>query len=133
MNFFGVVSSNLLFLPPNFEKYFFPLDPKDHITGFAHNRARGGGFYFGKHVTDNFLQSNNLQLLIRSHEVVPNGYALHHDGRCVTIFSAPNYFNRNLAAVVRFSGETEELKPQIRQFKGMGREDPLLYGLLGHA
>lgn len=28
----------------------------------------------------------------RSHEVKPEGYEIHHGGKCVTVFSAPNYW-----------------------------------------
>eukprot|EP00128_Syssomonas_multiformis_P001558 Colp12_sorted_trinity150504_noHs@23841 len=52
---------------------------------------RGVGCQFGPDVTDNFLKRNNLELLIRSHEVKNDGYEVAHDGKCITIFSAPNY------------------------------------------
>lgn len=31
-------------------------------------------------------------MVIRSHEVKQQGYQVEHNGRCVTIFSAPNYW-----------------------------------------
>ncbi|KAI9498777.1 Metallo-dependent phosphatase-like protein [Zychaea mexicana] len=52
---------------------------------------RGVGIQFGPDVTKNFLDRNNLDMLIRSHEVKENGYVIEHDGKCVTVFSAPNY------------------------------------------
>ncbi|KAI9143471.1 Metallo-dependent phosphatase-like protein [Paraphysoderma sedebokerense] len=53
---------------------------------------RGVGFGFGPDVTDNFLKRNGLELLIRSHEVKQEGYVIEHNGKCVTVFSAPNYW-----------------------------------------
>lgn len=53
---------------------------------------RGVGCQFGPDVTESFLKLNNLDLLIRSHEVQDQGYAIDHNGKCVTIFSAPNYW-----------------------------------------
>jgi len=46
---------------------------------------------FGEDVTKAFLKHNNLDLVVRSHEVKQEGYEVMHDGKCVTIFSAPNY------------------------------------------
>eukprot|EP00658_Telonema_sp_P-2_P002878 TRINITY_DN1105_c0_g1_i4.p1 TRINITY_DN1105_c0_g1~~TRINITY_DN1105_c0_g1_i4.p1 ORF type:complete len:420 (+),score=113.04 TRINITY_DN1105_c0_g1_i4:134-1393(+) len=52
---------------------------------------RGVSMAFGPDVTDNFLKTNNLEMVIRSHEVKDEGYEIHHDGKLVTVFSAPNY------------------------------------------
>ncbi|ORX90653.1 putative phospho protein phosphatase [Basidiobolus meristosporus CBS 931.73] len=52
---------------------------------------RGVGLQFGPDVTENFLKTNDLDLVIRSHEVKDNGYVIEHNGKCVTVFSAPNY------------------------------------------
>ena len=32
-----------------------------------------------------------LAAVVRSHQVVPEGYKLMHGGRCITVFSARNY------------------------------------------
>jgi serine/threonine-protein phosphatase 5 len=37
------------------------------------------------------LENNSLEYIIRSHEVKDNGYEVTHDGKCITVFSAPNY------------------------------------------
>lgn len=53
---------------------------------------RGCGSSFGPDVTAAFLSQNNLDLLIRSHEVKDEGYVVEHAGKCITVFSAPNYW-----------------------------------------
>ena len=64
---------------------------------------RGVGMSFGPDITAAFLASNGLQLLIRSHEVKDDGYVVEHAGKCITIFSAPNYCDSvgNKGAVCR--------------------------------
>merc|ERR1712037_638460 len=52
---------------------------------------RGVGCQFGPDVTRKFLDNNQLDYIIRSHEVKDNGYEVTHDGKCITVFSAPNY------------------------------------------
>ena len=53
---------------------------------------RGVGCQFGPDVTAEFCRTNRLDYVIRSHEVKADGYEVAHDGRCVTVFSAPNYW-----------------------------------------
>lgn len=53
---------------------------------------RGVSCQFGPDVTKAFLEENHLDYIIRSHEVKAEGYEVAHGGRCVTVFSAPNYW-----------------------------------------
>jgi len=53
---------------------------------------RGVGVQFGPDVTQNFLRINSLDYIVRSHEVKNDGYEVGHDGKCITVFSAPNYW-----------------------------------------
>lgn len=43
----------------------------------------------------NFLKTNNLELLVRSHEVKDDGYEIEHNDQLITVFSAPNYVRAN--------------------------------------
>jgi len=42
-------------------------------------------------VSHAFLNNNKLELLVRSHEMKQEGYEVEHEGKVITIFSAPNY------------------------------------------
>ncbi|KAJ1911236.1 Palmitoyl-protein thioesterase 1 [Tieghemiomyces parasiticus] len=79
---------------------------------------RGTGIEFGPDVTENFLNHNNLDLLIRSHEVKDEGYVIEHNGKCVTVFSAPNYCDRmdNLGAYIHI---THDRKVSYHTFKAV--------------
>ena len=64
-----------------------PID-KDGI----HTNPRGPGTYrFGPDITRKFLTKNNLKLIIRSHEMVDEGFEWSQNKQCLTVFSAPYY------------------------------------------
>ncbi|XRA98754.1 serine/threonine-protein phosphatase [Pycnococcus provasolii] len=90
---------------------------------------RGVGVQFGSDVTARFLDNNGLDLLVRSHEVKDEGYEVDHFGRCITIFSAPNYVDsaENKAAFIHFS--MPEMKPNFTQFDAVWHPDvqPMAY------
>ncbi len=73
------------------------------MKGCKKNTHRGCGQWFGSDITAHFLNKNQLQMLIRSHQVRKEGYDMMHDNRLMTLFSAPNYCNRekNLGAIVK--------------------------------
>lgn len=53
---------------------------------------RGVGIQFGPDITDRFCKFNNLDYVVRSHEVKQMGYEIAHNKKCITVFSAPNYW-----------------------------------------
>jgi len=76
---------------------------------------RGVGLSFGPDVTADFLDRNGLEMVVRSHEVKEEGYEVTHNGRLVTVFSAPNYCDQmgNKGAFIRFNSDC---KPEYTQF-----------------
>mmetsp|Transcript_1680 Transcript_1680/g.4867 ORF Transcript_1680/g.4867 Transcript_1680/m.4867 type:complete len:507 (+) Transcript_1680:201-1721(+) len=80
---------------------------------------RGVGVAFGPDVTKRFLSENNLDLIVRSHEVKDEGYEIEHDGYLITIFSAPNYCDQmgNKGAFITFKGD--DLTPQFTQYSAV--------------
>ncbi|XP_076463656.1 serine/threonine-protein phosphatase 5-like [Babylonia areolata] len=78
---------------------------------------RGVGVQFGPNVTSDFLARNGLDYIIRSHEVKDKGYEVSHDGKCVTVFSAPNYCDTmgNQGAFITLTGGTD-LKPKFTSY-----------------
>lgn len=76
---------------------------------------RGVGYAFGPDITEAFLAKNNLELLVRSHEVKEEGYLVEHGGKTVTVFSAPNYCDTmgNKGAFIHFG---KDCKPKYTQF-----------------
>merc|ERR1711920_721458 len=65
-------------------------DPDKDISGWAEN-DRGVSYMFGPDVVDAFLKKHDLDLIVRAHQVVEDGYDFFAERRLVTVFSAPNY------------------------------------------
>ena len=65
-------------------------DPDGTISGWVEN-DRGVSFVFGPDVLTQFLQDHGLDLLVRAHQVVEDGYEFFAGRKLVTVFSAPNY------------------------------------------
>jgi len=93
---------------------------------------RGVGIQFGPDVTESFLERNNLELLIRSHEVKENGYVIEHNGKCITVFSAPNYCDTigNKGAIINI---TPDLKLNYVTFEAVPHPNirPMAYAIGG--
>jgi hypothetical protein len=59
--------------------------------GINQANNQGVGLGFGPDVTKRWCDLNKITAVIRSHEVRQDGYAIEHDGLCITTFSCPNY------------------------------------------
>ncbi|KHN85772.1 Serine/threonine-protein phosphatase 5 [Toxocara canis] len=92
-------------------------DPQD-FPGRSPSK-RGVGCQFGPDVTEDFCKRNSLEYVIRSHEVKPEGYEVHHGGKCITVFSAPNYCDTmgNKGAFITIRGD--DLKPRFTSFSAV--------------
>jgi len=66
------------------------------------NGKRGCSHDFGLDVLEEFLEENGLQMMIRAHELVQDGFEIWGGGRLITVFSAPNYCGEydNSAAIL---------------------------------
>lgn len=79
-------------------------DPVHTISdGMYAESPRGAGRLFGPKAVEDFLDRHNLDLVVRAHQVVMDGFEFFANGLLVTIFSAPSYCGHfdNLAAVLR--------------------------------
>ena len=89
---------------------------------------RGVGYSFGPDITEAFLNFNDLQLLVRSHEVKDEGYLVEHGGKTITVFSAPNYCDSmgNKGAFIHFE---ESCDPKFTQYEAVPHPDvrPMAY------
>ena len=65
-------------------------DPEKDILDYDEN-DRGVSVVFGEKVVEDFNKKNDLDLIIRAHQVVDEGYEFFAKRQLITIFSAPNY------------------------------------------
>jgi Ca2+-binding EF-hand superfamily protein/diadenosine tetraphosphatase ApaH/serine/threonine PP2A family protein phosphatase len=75
-------------------------DPDPSVKNWKEN-VRGAGILFGDENVKNFVEKNKLLYVVRSHQLVENGYDVSFDGKLITIFSASFYtgVNKNKGAV----------------------------------
>ncbi|RHN76279.1 putative protein-serine/threonine phosphatase [Medicago truncatula] len=102
-------------------------DPQP-LPGRGPSKRGNRCFCFGEDVTKRFLKDNNLDLVVRSHKSMHKGYEIQHDGKLITVFSAPNYCDKgNKGAFIRF--EAPDLKPNIITFEAVPHPDvkPMAY------
>ncbi|QSL64265.1 hypothetical protein MERGE_000421 [Pneumocystis wakefieldiae] len=60
------------------------------------------GYTFGIDIVQKFLEINNIEHILRAHQLCHEGYQVLYDGKLSTVWSAPNYCYRcaNLASIL---------------------------------
>eukprot|EP01059_Diplonema_ambulator_P035307 TRINITY_DN825_c0_g1_i1.p1 TRINITY_DN825_c0_g1~~TRINITY_DN825_c0_g1_i1.p1 ORF type:complete len:308 (+),score=48.41 TRINITY_DN825_c0_g1_i1:88-1011(+) len=109
-------------------------DPED-IDGWGLS-PRGAGYLFGGDVVQQFNQTNGIDLIARSHQLVMEGYKSLFNDCIVTVWSAPNYCYRcgNVASILELDEHQHknykifEAAPQETRISGPERK-PIEYFL----
>ncbi|EGW35670.1 uncharacterized protein SPAPADRAFT_58878 [Spathaspora passalidarum NRRL Y-27907] len=88
-------------------------DPDTEILDFKLS-PRGAGYLFGLDVINKFCHDNDLMQMVRAHQLCNEGYTSYWKGKCLTVWSAPNYCYRcgNRASVLEilyYSGESKSM------------------------
>ena len=65
-------------------------DPDSKVESWGENE-RGVSYVFGQSVLSKFVKENDIDLIVRGHQVVEDGYEFFCNKKLITIFSAPNY------------------------------------------
>jgi diadenosine tetraphosphatase ApaH/serine/threonine PP2A family protein phosphatase len=83
--------------------------PKEGISGIQQIEGRHG-CYFGEDVLTQFFKENGLTCMIRSKQLCMNGYTYGLNGKCITVWSAPNFngWIQNAASVVQMIAPTSQ-------------------------
>lgn len=82
----------------NFSEYLNWLlwaDPKENLEGFLLDPNTGRN-QFGPEIFDQFIKANNIDLVVRAHEVLKNGYKTFFNEQLISLFSTSYYKNRKI-------------------------------------
>ncbi|KAK0423417.1 hypothetical protein QR680_008134 [Steinernema hermaphroditum] len=85
-------------------------DPtNDACCKWQYNKVRNASWMFGDETIKDFCKKLELDLIVRAHEVVPEGHQFFANQRLVTVFSAPFYcgIEKNRASVMKVSKKLE--------------------------
>lgn len=84
-------------------------DPAEDMKGW-HKSPRGAGYLFGADVCERFAHENNVSSIVRSHQLLQDGYRIIFKDLLITVWSAPNYCYRcgNLAAIMELDSNMQQ-------------------------
>lgn len=84
--------------------------PKEGISQFQQIGNDKYGWYFGEPQVEKFLKDNGLSMIVRSKQLCMNGHTSLFTGRCITVWSAPNFCGwiQNAASVVQMTAQTSQ-------------------------
>ncbi|CAD6197902.1 unnamed protein product [Caenorhabditis auriculariae] len=88
---------------------------------FKFNASRGVSVLFTKADVEKVCEELNVDMIIRAHELVPDGHEFLFENRLLTLFSAPNYCGKenNCGSVLKISKSLKmyivSLKPKRNQ------------------
>ena len=105
-------------------------DPDKETNGWGENDS-GVSFTFGPEIVSKFLTKHGLDLVVRGHQVVEDGYEFFAKCQLVTLWSAPNYRGEfdNAGAIMSID-ETLMCSFQILKPSGMDKRKMLPHGKL---
>ena len=82
--------------------HILEAEPSLDFPGWHIENDVAGTINFGANVVKNFCENEKIDLIVRSHQVVDDGYEFMFGRKLVTIFSAPNYMGEleNAASIL---------------------------------
>ena len=80
-------------------------DPSADVKTFQRS-PRGTGYLFGSDIVNQFLEDNNLQMIIRGHEFCDDGFNSTFEN-CLTVFSVFDYQGKQNQAAVAIVNDSK--------------------------
>ncbi|NPE09824.1 MAG: hypothetical protein GNW80_16210 [Asgard group archaeon] len=67
-------------------------DPREGVEKYSYSMRGDGIYIYGQEVLDNFLKKNNLKMIIRAHEVIPDGYIYLFNKKLLSLFTSEDFY-----------------------------------------
>ena len=94
---------------------------------------------FGPDITERFCERNGIDFVIRSHQVMQDGIQEMHNGKCITVFSAPNYIgtmgNKGAIISLKFDENGKLVDREYEKYTAMPIPEkyrPMMYSQFGN-
>ena len=82
-------------------------DPREGVEKYNLS-IRGDGIYvFGHEVVDNFLGKNNLKMIIRAHEVIPDGHIYLFNKKLLSLFTSEDFYQGVSGKIAKITDKGE--------------------------
>eukprot|EP01129_Flabellula_baltica_P014169 TRINITY_DN6730_c0_g1_i1.p1 TRINITY_DN6730_c0_g1~~TRINITY_DN6730_c0_g1_i1.p1 ORF type:complete len:389 (+),score=84.86 TRINITY_DN6730_c0_g1_i1:20-1186(+) len=93
-------------------------DPDPTISSWRES-SRNAGILFGEERVTEFLDANDLDIVVRSHQIMDEGYEFLFGNKFLTVFSASEYTGAydNQGAIAIFPHGGDNNNPEIKQYK----------------
>jgi hypothetical protein len=98
----------------NYMTWLLWADPKEKLDGFELHPETGRN-YFGEELFDQFMKQNNLDFMVRAHEVLKTGSKFFFNERLLSLFSTSFYRNKRIGdgSFARFTATNDKLLPDL--------------------
>jgi hypothetical protein len=97
-------------VPYNFYSYLVKSILQGMVNGFVWNEMRECSVFFGEGEVKKICERHDLDIIIRGHQAMRNGFNFFANRRLATLFSAPGYLlpdNNNFGGVIRITKNLE--------------------------
>lgn len=93
-------------------------DPREGVEKYSYS-IRGDGIYiYGQEILDNFLKKNNLKMIIRAHEVFPDGYIYLFNKKLLSLFTSEEFYQGVSGKIAKITdkGKIEIFHPSTNSY-----------------
>ncbi|MBK5114261.1 MAG: metallophosphoesterase [Candidatus Heimdallarchaeota archaeon] len=78
-------------------------DPREGVEKYTYSMRGDGIYIYGQEVLDNFLKQNNLKMIIRAHEVFPDGHVYMFNNKLLSLFTSEDFYQGVNAKIAKIT------------------------------